>query len=211
MQDSIYIILGIVIGLLVSIPGGPVNILCAHRAARLGFWASFFAGLGAAIADGMFATIAAFGISTIHLFIDTYQIGIQLVGGILLLIFGWQASRMRPDFEDDGQSTQNNLINGLISAFVMTITNPGTIFGMLALFSALGEWAPQPGDYRAAGMSVFGVLLGATSWWALLAGGVTKLSRSFNDEKLQYISHISGIIIAACGFFILIRLAWLHI
>jgi threonine/homoserine/homoserine lactone efflux protein len=53
---------GLVIGLLVAAPIGPVNLICIRRTLAYGQLNGFLAGLGAALGDGIFAIIAGFGV-----------------------------------------------------------------------------------------------------------------------------------------------------
>ena len=60
-----FAIIGLIIGVLIAAPVGPVNIVCIQRTLERGFWGGFAAGLGAVLADGLIATIAAYGASAI--------------------------------------------------------------------------------------------------------------------------------------------------
>ena len=50
---------GIVVGLLVAAPVGPVNVLCIQRALERGALGGIAAGLGAVLGDGLIALLAA--------------------------------------------------------------------------------------------------------------------------------------------------------
>ena len=54
---------GILIGLLVSVPLGPIGVLCIQRTLNKGRMSGFVSGLGAAVADTIFAVIAGFGLT----------------------------------------------------------------------------------------------------------------------------------------------------
>ena len=57
------ILTGFGLGLLISAPVGPVNILCIQRTLAKGFWAGFAIGLGAIGADFLISVAAALGIT----------------------------------------------------------------------------------------------------------------------------------------------------
>ncbi|MGD9978486.1 MAG: hypothetical protein AB7S54_11200, partial [Bacteroidales bacterium] len=63
------LIKGIIIGLMASIPLGPIGVLCIQRTINKGKISGFFSGLGAATADTIFAAIAGFSLSFIINFI----------------------------------------------------------------------------------------------------------------------------------------------
>lgn len=54
---------GILIGIFVSAPMGPVGILCVQRTLNKGRWYGFVTGVGAAISDIIYALITGFGMS----------------------------------------------------------------------------------------------------------------------------------------------------
>jgi hypothetical protein len=53
---------GLLIGLAVAIPVGPISLLCLHRTLAGGWRAGFAAGMGAATADAVYATATGLGL-----------------------------------------------------------------------------------------------------------------------------------------------------
>ncbi|MBL4602427.1 MAG: LysE family transporter, partial [Emcibacteraceae bacterium] len=62
-MSLIYLPWGVFIGLIMAAPIGPVNIICLRRALTKGPMNGFIVGLGAALADGIFGCLAAFGLA----------------------------------------------------------------------------------------------------------------------------------------------------
>ena len=60
-----HLIEGMLIGLVVAVPVGPLGLLCINRALMMGPVCGLFSGLGVATADALAAGIAALGISLI--------------------------------------------------------------------------------------------------------------------------------------------------
>src|SRR5436305_6002381 len=79
---------GIAIGLIVAAPIGPVNLICIRRTFFYGPMNGFFSGLGAALGDGVFAVITAFGITAISHWIVGYSTPLKIAGGLMLIGFG---------------------------------------------------------------------------------------------------------------------------
>ena len=70
--SNIYLLLtGIGLGLLISAPVGPVNVLCIQGSLSKGFVAGLAIGFGALLADLMIATMAALGITVISGFMKS--------------------------------------------------------------------------------------------------------------------------------------------
>src|SRR3954465_3741536 len=75
---------GVLAGLAIAIPVGPVNVLCISRTIAGGRRAGIISGLGAATADTIYGAIAGFSISLIINFLIEEKFWIRLVGGALL-------------------------------------------------------------------------------------------------------------------------------
>ena len=52
---------GLIVGLIVSAPMGPIGVLCVQKTINKGRFQGFMSGLGAATADTSYAVLAAFG------------------------------------------------------------------------------------------------------------------------------------------------------
>ncbi len=59
IPNLLIIPVGLIIGVLVAAPVGPVNVLCVQRAIERGFWGGIAAGLGSVLGDGLIALCAA--------------------------------------------------------------------------------------------------------------------------------------------------------
>lgn len=196
---------GFGVGVVFSAPVGPVNILCVQRAFRSGFFSGLAAGWGAVAADGIFAAVAAFGITAVSGFVEGHSLWLQVVGGLLLIAFGIRTARAHPHL-DEGEEETSGLVRTAVATFGMTITNPATVLGFLALFGSLGDWAPKPGDWLAAGMFVVGVVSGGSSWWLAVATAISALRDHMTDRTLARINLIAGALLVLFGVAVLARL-----
>src|SRR5258707_9205082 len=59
----VFLLKGLLVGVLIALPVGPVGILCIRRTIFHGPLAGFVSGLGAATADAVFGIIAGFGLT----------------------------------------------------------------------------------------------------------------------------------------------------
>lgn len=205
MQEPLFFFIGLGIGVATSAPVGPVNIAVIQRAFRSGLLPGLCAGFGAMLADGLYATFAAFGVTVVSDFVDQHSRIIQSVGGVLVILFGLRILMTRPHFEAGDEAPQG-LMSGLVGGFAMTATNPGVVLGFLAIFGSLGEWAPDPGNYIGAATLVLGVLTGALVWWILLASLVSHLRERMNDTWLLWINRVAGGALCAFGLAIFAHL-----
>ena len=79
---------GILIGVVVSAPLGPVGVLCIQRTLNKGRWYGFVTGLGACVSDIAYALLTGYGMSFIFEYINKNIFYLQLFGSIMLFIFG---------------------------------------------------------------------------------------------------------------------------
>ena len=197
-----FLLKGVLVGLIIAVPTGPVGVLCIRRTIFHGRLAGFVSGLGAATADAIFGIIAAFGLSVISDLLLDYQQWLRLGGAAFLLFLGITAFTADPLEGTQTQRDPEDLIADFASTFVLTITNPITILAFLAIFAGLGFSGAQATLGRAA-ILVLGVWLGSLLWWGLLAFGAGAMRLSFGRHHLVWIHRGSGGILVFSGVVLL--------
>jgi threonine/homoserine/homoserine lactone efflux protein len=202
---SIYLLIqGMLMGLVVAVPVGPLGLLCISRALMLGPTCGLFSGLGVATADALAAGIAALGITLVSGFLVTYQMLLRLLGGVFLCYLGYKIYRT----EAVGPEPTKN-INGLLGAYVttffLTFSNPVTILSFVAIYA--GWHVPSlHGHYIAAATLTLGVFMGSALWWVGLFIGLTTFHDRFNLRFLFLVHRVSGAVIAILGIIVLLSL-----
>ena len=73
------------IGLAVAMPVGAMAVVCMERTLARGRRAGAATGLGIATADGIYAGIAAFGVTAISSVLTSWQAPLRVVGGAALV------------------------------------------------------------------------------------------------------------------------------
>lgn len=205
-MDISLLLIGIVIGLAVTAPLGPVNILVIRNAIRRGFMVAFLVGLGAVAADLLYATAAAYGLRWVSELIAGYAKPLLVAGGVLLVVVGVRLARKRVDL-----SVVDNELGGagvaarMLGSFGLTIGNPGEIFGFLAIFGAMSGVLRLHEDATRPPTVVAGVALGGILWWLFLAGLVSQLKSRISEKTVARIGRWTGILIAAFGFALLME------
>jgi threonine/homoserine/homoserine lactone efflux protein len=196
---------GVLMGLVVAVPVGPLGLLCISRALGLGPTYGLFSGLGVATADALAAGIAALGITLVSGFLSEHQIILRLVGGAFLCYLGWKIYRTEPV----AQAPIKN-INGLVGAYAttlfLTISNPVTILSFIAIYA--GWHVPSlDGHLVAAATLALGVFTGSALWWVALFICLKAFHEKVNLRFLFWVHRVSGAIIAVCGIIVLFSLS----
>ena len=153
MHYLLLILSGVVMGLIAAVPIGPVNLICIRRTFAFGPLNGFVSGLGAALGDGIFAAITGFGLTWIAQLIEGYATIIELIGGAMLVYFGYRTVHRRPPMPrmrdgDRRTAAAPPWCGAIASTFALTITNPATLLAFAAMFASLGGLAGGAGSYR---------------------------------------------------------------
>lgn len=205
---------GVIIGLLVAAPIGPVNLICIRRTLAYGPLNGFFSGLGAALGDGVFAIVTAFGLTAIAQLIEGYAQPLKLIGGIVLISFGIHNFRAEvtearlacaDTMREEGEAT---LAGAIASTFALTITNPATLFGFAGLFAGLGTLAGGEARFLDAAFTVLGVIAGSVAWWFTITTITGIYHRRIDARIMRVINRASGVLVFGFGLVVLGDLAY---
>jgi threonine/homoserine/homoserine lactone efflux protein len=205
MMDLELPLRGVVVGLIIAAPVGPVNVLCIHRTIERGWKSGVLSGVGAAVADTIYGAIAGFGISLVIQFLIREEFWIRLLGGILLLAIGVVYFFKAPGkFEAKKDESSNS---DFVSTFLLTATNPTTVLSFMAVLATLGLGRQRP--LWQTSFLVAGIFCGSMAWWILLASGVNLLRKKITDASMRWMNRVAGIAIGAFGL-VNIILSWWH-
>ena len=192
----IFLLKGIVVGIVIAVPVGPVGVMCVRRTIFASRLAGLISGVGAATGDAMFGFIAAFGLTFISDLLIGYQQWLRVAGGVYLIWVGGSALLAPPEITP--RSPRSAEIRDFVSTFALTLSNPITILVFLGIFSAIGLSGDEATLERAA-ILVLGVWLGSLIWWLAVSFGLGSLFRSFEPRYLGWINRGSGTILLVSG------------
>ncbi|MCC8145114.1 MAG: LysE family translocator [Bacteroidales bacterium] len=188
---------GIIIGILVSAPMGPIGLLCIQRTLNKGRWHGFFSGVGAAFSDLIYAAITCMGMGIVITFVEDHQAVLQIVGGFLLMIFGIYTFRSNPSksLKKPKETTATySYSQDAVTAFFLTLSNPFIIFLYIALFARFNFILSNDKLYSMI-IGLFGIVTGALLWWFVITYLVGKLRSVFNVRGLWIMNKIIGTVI----------------
>ena len=208
--SSVELILkGLLIGVVVSAPLGPVGVMCIRRTLNKGRWYGFVTGVGASFSDLIYAGITAFGMSFVYDIIknERNMFLLQLVGGILLLIFGYYTFRCTPrGYHADPMAkvyavpiTKKKIAYNFITGFLVTISNPLIILLFVALFARFSFILSEL-DTGGRVLGYAAVLAGSLVWWLFITTIVSKLRNRFDVRGICLLNRIIGGIVMCASF-----------
>lgn len=190
---------GLVIGVSVAAPVGPMAVLCMRRTVAYGRLTGFTSGLGIASADALYGAIAAFGLTSLSTFLVSLQDVVRIVGGLFLIFLG--ARTFRSQAAETARASgelKGGHAGAYLSTLGLTLTNPSTILSFAAIFSGFGI-VSDSGRTASAAALVAGVFIGSCLWWLVLTGITAVLRSKLTPPRLTLVNRISGVVILAFG------------
>jgi threonine/homoserine/homoserine lactone efflux protein len=209
---------GLISGLLLSMPIGPVNLTIINEGARRGFTQGMLVGLGASVMELIYCTIAFTGFSSF--FGDRMvKASMEVFSFTFLLFLGLKFLTAKTV----AAPTQLGAAAGKIEARVGEKFNPHSAFmtGFVRVLGNLGvllfwivlaanfmshDWVTD--TFTAKTACVVGVALGTNLWFCVLSYGVSRGQGRFSEATLVRMQHISGICLIAYGLFAGGHIVW---
>ncbi len=184
---------GIIVGLLASIPLGPIGVLIIQRTLSKGRLSGFASGVGAALSDTLYAIIAGFSLGVIIDFVKARENLLQLIGSVVLLIFGFFIVSSNPVKQLRKQNrSSSNYFQDFFTTFLITLSNPVILFLFLGIFTGLSLLEARTSA---------GIFSGGMLWWFGISTLVNFFRDRFNPRRLFWVNRISGLVIMVLALF----------
>ena len=179
---------------------GPVGVLCVQRTLNKGRWYGFITGIGAAVSDMIYAAITGYGMSYVMDVLSNQQtkMYLQIVGSIMLLLFGLYTYRSDPTkkIHNSGNGKGTLWHNG-VTAFLVTFSNPLIIFLFLACYAQFAFVMPNHPFEMFVGF--LSIVFGALLWWYGLTWLIDKIRGKFDANGIKIINQFIGAVVVLCS------------
>jgi threonine/homoserine/homoserine lactone efflux protein len=196
-MDLSLFIQGMIIGLTLAVPVGPIALLCIQRAVNDGRLHGIVSGIAVATADSFYAAVTFFGLTFISGLILSHQFSLRFAAGVVLIFVGIRIflSLPAPLNEKTGHETY---LKDYLSMVAIAIANPLTLIFFVAILPGFGVVLPE-NSVLSASVFVGGVFFGSTLWWIILCGSIGSLRSRITAGHLGLINRISGALIVCFG------------
>ena len=196
------ILTGILVGLCVSVPVGPLGVLCIQRTVTRGRWHGIATGLGATTSDLVYALLVGCSMGFIIDFIEAHQLYIQLFGSIIIGLFGFHIYTKDPLKQlkhKQRRHSKGDIFSDYITAFGLCFSNPMIIFLFIGLFARFN--IVTPGNVMQSIVGMGSILIGAATWWFTLTMLVNLIStKLFKEKGLWLLNKITGAVLIVLAF-----------
>lgn len=186
---------GLLIGVFISAPMGPIGMLVIQRTLNKGRLPALFTGIGAALSDLSYCLLTGLGLSFVTDFITSNEELLSIIGSVVLIGFAFWLSRKSPAISlKKPDDVQKGFWTDFASGFLFTFANPLILFFIIGLFARFNFLLPEFRYYHyiLGYASIFG---GALLWWWLITFVVNKIRRKFNVRSMWVFNRIIAFIL----------------
>lgn len=194
---------GLLAGIMIAVPVGPVNLICIQRTLNDGRWRGFVSGLGAALADTFYGFIAGFGLTLVTNFLFENLTFVKILGGLIIVALGIRMLFAKPKLiRKNPEINTKSLWTAFTSTFLITLTNPLTIMVFVGIFAGL-DMGNHSTELQSSIFLILGVFLGSLIWWFFLSYVVNHIRHKFNPRIMLKMNRFSGSIILLTGIILI--------
>jgi threonine/homoserine/homoserine lactone efflux protein len=191
---------GLILGLMIAMPVGPIGLMCIRRTLRKGIVAGIATGFGSAAADAIFAIIAVLGVVAILDLLEGYNHQLRVAGGAILLFYAWHAWNDKPRQPDPNAPVFEGSLKAFLSGFFITATNPVNIFAILAVVATFGGKL----GLKDTSLIISGIFVGSALWWCCLAGGISLIRQRFTEKSVILMNRVTAFFLMILAFYAMI-------
>lgn len=185
---------GVLLGLGVAIPIGPLNILIMNYSLR-GFKLGFGIGLGAMSADMLYFLLLSFGV--LALLNEPWILKLLgTFGSVFLFYIAFASFKSVAKITQHQEIKQGAFVSCFIKGFLLNSINPFIVGFWLSLSSVV---ASNENFYA----SIAGVIISLFGWVFGLSFGVSRAKRLLSDKVARIFAIISAFLMIAFGIFLL--------
>ncbi len=196
---------GFLLGLIVSVPLGPVGALCIQRTIGKGYKSGLLGGLGAACADLLYALVAGFGVSVVIDALIKVRKWIQIGGAAIFMLMAYKVFNTNPAIQvRKNRHQKHRPLEDFILTFLLTFSNPTPVFVFMAAFAGfiVGD---EGVNYHHIIISIAGVFAGCLAWWFTLVSCVNMFRHKIRLRHLLWVNKITGVVVFIFAVFLLIE------
>ena len=205
MEEGLYLLKGILIGLIFGVPVGVIGIMTIQRTLEHGFLAGVITGLGSVAADLFYGCIGVCGLTAVSDVFLSWERPFRLAGGALIIGLGILTFRKKAEMPKlNGKETtmpdrerSPRFLFLFASSLFTAIANPATILAFLAAFASFGILGGVTGSQSC--LLLCGLAVGTGSWWLFLAGVTSMLRERISSRIYGRLNRLLGILMALFG------------
>ena len=197
-----YFLKGLLIGLIFGVPAGAIGALTIGRTLEKGFSAGLLTGIGSSAADLIYSCVGVFGITVVSDFLSSRQNMLQVIGGILVLLFGIGIFCKKESVTVQKES-KGTLAFCFLSSFTTALVNPATILSFMAAFAAFGIHGGLSAKQGV--VLIAGIIIGTLCWWLFLSGITAHFRQRISGRIYRWMNYALGCLMTGFGIIMVVH------
>lgn len=201
IPNPLIVPIGFLLGVLIALPTGPVNLLALQRSVERGFFGGMAAGLGIMLGDGLIALGAALGVNAISGAIRNYRTAIQIIGGLALVGAGTRLYFTQPELVSAHEAANAKLsdyIWDIPETLFLTLANPVAVLGLVAIIGGVSSFV-EIDSYIDALAIVAAIMGGSFSYWLVASRLISSIRHRFDAAMVAKVNGVSGLVLIGFG------------
>lgn len=195
------LVAGVVLGLSIALPPGPVSLVCIQQSIVTGWRAGALASAGASVAHALYAIAAIAGAGAVAGALSDWHDLLQRFSALLLFALGLRTCLRRPNLSRSQATPARRDV--FVASLLLAISNPLTLMPYLAV--AAGVQGAGAGSGAFSAWSIPGVVAGVALWYACLTITASALHRQLPSRLLRHLNLVSGLALIALSVHVALR------
>lgn len=186
---------GLLIGIIISAPMGPIGVLVVQRTLNKGRLPAFYTGLGAALSDLIYCLLTGLGLAFVTDFIEANQQLLQIAGSIMIAAYAAYLFIHNPSRQLSAKTiSATTYWRDFATGFLFTFANPLILFFIIGLFTRFNFLAPEFMAYHYIA-GYLSIAAGAVLWWMTVTYFVNKVRSHFNVRSMWIVNRVIATIL----------------
>ncbi len=205
-----FLLIGIAAGALTGVPIGPANVAVIDAAYRHTMRRAIAIGMGAAIADGLYAALGVLGVTPVLRTYPSVPPILYAVSGVILLVYGFLTARSQPvtpaqtDVVKEAP-VRNEMWSGFLVGTALIILNPAAIVTWVVI---MGSIIPESAVHESTTLNgifcALGVMAGSFGWFSLVAF-LTQKGKNVLGDKAAWIPRVVGMALMVYAVYLIAK------
>lgn len=209
---SVAFVAGLLCGIIISIPLGPVGLAVINQTLRRGFLSGFKLALGGACGEVIYSSLMLAGHSAFFNY-PVFTHVAQFLAIAIMAILGTRYVFFKPEQLRLGEAAAERVDErwhhprSFLLGFLMTSTNVmlALLWATIGAFLFAHDWVSPEIDSRAG--CVIGAAIGSALWFSMLAWFVARAHRRVTPRTLTLLVRVCGIVLLAMTVLLTWRVA----
>lgn len=198
---------GIIAGIILSLPFGPMGIYCMEKTMSEGEKQGMASALGLITCDMIYGLTALIFLNKVGFFIEAYSLYFKIAVTIFLLFIGVQKLRSNLELHDTVDKDKT-LFQDYLTTLGLAVMNITGILLIVGIYTALGIHEIDKPSLKIVAKLLGGIFTGGFGLWFTTIYVLSHWRKKITDRTITFISKMTGAIIFAFGVFTLISIIY---